>query len=438
MPFKVEFGNERLITPTGLGLAGMLLQKTQLKERVDVIKLKNTQRPKLQNSDIIVPYIGLLCQGKSNFECVNEMHDDADFFTYALGINRLPSDARLRQRMDQLGNRLESIIAQENVRLLNSVGTILTPCFEDYIPLDVDVSPFDNSNTKKEGVSWTYKKFDGYAPIFAYLGEEGYLIHSELRAGSTHCQNGTADFLKETIHLSKQLTNKRLLLRMDSGNDSKDNLAVCGAKETNCDFLIKRNLRKENNRTWQVIAEEDSSTVCTRPRKGKRVLTGSVYWRVDGCEEKVRVIYKVTERTSLANGQLLMIPEISVETYWTSLICSETTAIHLYHAHGTSEQFHSEIKTDMDLERFPSKYFATNQLVLQLAMIAYNILRIIGQTSLKVNPSKKVQRKRLKTVIKNFITIAARIVTHSRQRYIKLGRSNHWRYCFKQVYDSLL
>ena len=68
MPFKVEFGNERLITPTGLGIAGMLLQKTQLKERVDVIKLKDMQRPQLQNSDIIVPYIGLLCQGKSNFE----------------------------------------------------------------------------------------------------------------------------------------------------------------------------------------------------------------------------------------------------------------------------------------------------------------------------------------------------------------------------------
>jgi hypothetical protein len=49
------------------------------------------------------------------------------------------------------------------------------------VALDVDVSPFDNSNTKKEGVSWTYKKVDGYAPIFAYLGEEGYLVHCELR-----------------------------------------------------------------------------------------------------------------------------------------------------------------------------------------------------------------------------------------------------------------
>jgi hypothetical protein len=39
-----------------------------------------------------------------------------------------------------------------------------------FVPLDIDVSPFDNSKTKKEGVSRTYKGYDGFAPIFAYLG----------------------------------------------------------------------------------------------------------------------------------------------------------------------------------------------------------------------------------------------------------------------------
>ena len=50
-----------------------------------------------------------------------------------------------------------------------------------------------------------------------------------------------------------------------------------------------------------------------------------------------------------------------------------------YHAHGECEQFHSEIKTDMDLERLPSGKFATNALILELGMVAYNILRMIGQ-----------------------------------------------------------
>ena len=59
--------------------------------------------------------------------------------------------------------------------------------------------------------------------------------------------------------------------------------------------------------------------------------------------------------------------------------------IELYHQHGTSEQFHSEIKSDMDLERLPSGKFATNALVLSLGQVAYNILRLCGQTSLQQN-----------------------------------------------------
>ena len=42
-----------------------------------------------------------------------------------------------------------------------------------------------------------------------------------------------------------------------------------------------------------------------------------------------------------------------------------------------------EIKTDMDVERLPSGKFDSNKLVLELTVIAYNILRIIGQESLK-------------------------------------------------------
>nr|WP_230986832.1 hypothetical protein [Cohnella fermenti] len=49
----------------------------------------------------------------------------------------------------------------------------------------------DNSGTKKEGVSYTYKGMDGFAPMFAYLGQEGYGVNTELREGSQHCQNGT-------------------------------------------------------------------------------------------------------------------------------------------------------------------------------------------------------------------------------------------------------
>ena len=50
----------------------------------------------------------------------------------------------------------------------------------------MDVSPFDNSKTKKEYVSRTYKGMDGYAPNFGYIGTEGHMVNTELREGKQH------------------------------------------------------------------------------------------------------------------------------------------------------------------------------------------------------------------------------------------------------------
>lgn len=439
MKFEVRFGNERLITPTGLGIAGLLLKKTDLKRRLNEVKFKDNANPQIKNGDVAISYIGLLCQGKSDFDDVREMLEDKEFYTYALDTRNIPSSETLHQRMDMAAKKLRPIILEENINMLKATKVDLTPCYKNWIPLDIDVSPFDNSNTKKEGVSYTYKGFDGYSPIFAYLGEEGYEINMEFRAGSDHCQKNTDNFLKETLLLAKKLTTKPILVRMDSGNDSVDNLKVCHAEGTSSDYIIKRNIRKEKISSWQAIAEESKNSKLSQPRDGKKVYTGSVYWDIEKLDRKVRVVYQVIERTSRADGQIMLIPETEVQTFWTSLEINEEEIIALYKTHGTSEQFHSEIKTDMDLERLPSGNFATNALVLELAILAYNILRIIGQESLKkddVAIRHDVKRRRLKTVIQNLITIASHVVKHARQVYINLGQSNIWRFTFKRIYET--
>lgn len=97
----------------------------------------------------------------------------------------------------------------------------------------------------------------------------------------------------------------------------------------------------------------------------------------------IRTIYEIIERTIDKHGQFFLVPDIELGTYWTNLPLADQEIIDLYHAHGESEQYHREIKTDMDVERLPSGKFESNKLVLELTVIAYNILRIIGQESLK-------------------------------------------------------
>lgn len=136
------------------------------------------------------------------------------------------------------------------------------------------------------------------------------------------------------------------------------------------------------------------------------------------------MIVEIMERLTSADGQDLLIPEVEVSTWWTNLPESETVCIELFLSHATSEQFHSEFKTDMGLESLPSKKFAMNALILNLTTLSYNCLRRIGQEALNCKeylPVKvDVSRRRLRSVLQNFIYIACKRTRHSNSIFLKL------------------
>lgn len=435
----VEFTNERIIPASGLAVVGALLGKSDFAKKLNRMDVtKNRSQHQIKNGDIILTYIGMLCMGKPYFEAVHEMDDDKEFYKAALGITRsIPSEETLRQRMDDIGNSLRETILNENIDLLLANKIQPGTLSNGFVPVDIDVTPMDNSKSGKEGVSRTYKGYDGYAPMMAYIGTEGYAVNFELREGKQHCQKGTVEFLQETIRLCKRLTDKPLLIRLDSGNDSIDNVAVL--IEEGCFFIIKRNLRRESKDGWFDMAKQYCKNVTT-PREGKKVYIGSDWKTVSSKqfsrEFTLRAGYEITERTVDKTGQILLIPEVDVETWWTNLGETDQEVIDLYHAHGECEQFHSEIKTDMDLERLPSGKFDTNVLILELGIIAYNILRMIGQGTIggrTPRQKRDVKRRRIRTVISNLIMMASHVTAHARQLIMRLGKSNVWRYVFTDI-----
>lgn len=446
----IEFSDERLITPSGLVFVGQILGKSSFVKKINRAPISSEYLQKqIKNGDILLTYIGMLCQGKPQYEAVREMMDDPDYYKYALGISyAIPSAETLRQRFDMIGDSLRGDILQANVDLLREMKIEPSTLENGYVPVDIDVTPFDNSKTKKEGVSRTYKGFDGFAPIMAYIGTEGYLVNTELRIGKQHCQKETPDFLRETIALCRQLTDKPLLIRLDSGNDASENIGIFmeeSYRYNNVSFIIKRNPRKESKEEWLESVRECCTNI-QKPREGKTVYIGQTFRDVtytlpDKTKKTVgiRTIYEITERTIDKNGQFFLVPDIELGTYWTNLPLPDQEIIDLYHAHGESEQYHSEIKTDMDVERLPSGKFDSNKLVLELTVIAYNILRIIGQESLKKRDDpgrKKVRRRRIRTVISNLMQFAGHLTEHAGRLVLSIGKSNRWRFTFKRIYDS--
>jgi hypothetical protein len=346
--------------------------------------------------------------------------------------------------MDDIGDSLRADLIAANVEMFTAHEVEPSPLPGGEVPLDMDVTPIDNSKTKKEGVSRTYKGFDGYAPMVAYIGREGFMANIELREGKQHCQSHTPEFLKETLSVAHKMTDKPLLVRLDSGNDSADNYGIL--IEDGSWFIVKRNPRRESKEAW-LNELRDCCKDVRHPRDGKVVYVGSTWkpvsYKTENGEAKtidMRIVYEITERTVDKYGQILMIPEIELNMFWTNLGWSDDDVIASYHAHGECEQYHSELKTDMDVERLPSGKFATNALVLELAMIAFNLLRMIGQESLrhKQPDRRKVRRRRLRTVISNLMLCGSHVTQHARKLIMSLGMSNTWRHAFWGIWQRFV
>ena len=74
-----------------------------------------------------------------------ETYRQEELFRRALGLKRIPSEETLRQRMDQLGMTPIASLHEESARMIAGHPPALTAAHGDWIPLDIDVSPFDNS-----------------------------------------------------------------------------------------------------------------------------------------------------------------------------------------------------------------------------------------------------------------------------------------------------
>lgn len=68
MRFNIEESNEIITTHSGLTLAGLLLDKTSLGERLNRSQLPGIGSPDISHRDVAYSYLGLLCQGKSDFD----------------------------------------------------------------------------------------------------------------------------------------------------------------------------------------------------------------------------------------------------------------------------------------------------------------------------------------------------------------------------------
>lgn len=294
----------------------------------------------------------------------------------------------------------------------------------------------DQSGSKKEDVSRTYQGVDGYTPIAAYLGNEGWCIGLELRPGRWHSSLETDYFMERLFPRVERLVapEHAVLYRKDSGFDSAKLLFAVDDEKIrwtglgrSFNYVVKWNPRRQDKDQWVAKAEAIGAFVEKRPGKREALFSETIKRTFAKKTRDFRLVVRVIERTIDKYGRVLLLPEITLEGWWTSLAENEARVIERYQDHGTHEQFHSELKTYLDLERLPSGKFDTNDAILNMGMLTYNCLRLIGQLGLlgDLAPIRHpAKRRRLKTVLQEIIYRAAQVIHTAREWWLDLGKNS--------------
>jgi hypothetical protein len=441
MKTLLKMTDQDITSHAGLILISPFLKSKEFRREITAVSQHVKSTGVISTADILICWIAILALGKSDYDAIKEYQNDKHFKNMT-GVKHVPSPETLRQRIETmpyavaavLRNFSEMIIATGFERATqyskrdNKYQEAVTIGDQAYAVIDSDVSVLDNSDTKKEGVEWTYKKCDGYAPMFSYIGASGYMLNNELREGSMHSNaEGTIDYFKETIAIARHITELSLLVVLDSGNDDKKLLDVFETESVS--YVIKRNLRKESVQDWLELAKAHPTHQRTA-RDGSTVYYASAEREivVEERRHKIRIAVVARERLWDKDQQMLLVPEISTETYWTNLPGTDQDIENIYHMHGTMEQYHAELKSDLGVERLPSGKFHANMLHLLCSMIAFNLLRLVGLTLLQSGktPGKRGRRLRLRTVLQSVMYMAGTIIHHGGQVFLRIFSGHAW------------
>ena len=438
-----------LSSHAGLAFIGKYLKRVNINALIDP---KFPVRSGVANSEILKSYLALLCMGKSDFDAIESFRENA-FFKRALGLGTVPSSPTLRQRMDAHAASWFELAPQMNQLLLGSringkaIDFGALEC--GYTPVDLDTFAMDNGDTKKELVGRTYAGVHGYCPFAVYLGSLGYCLELALRPGVQHSASESEYNFERALPMAASLVSSALLVRADSGFCSLKLMqsitmqATAVAREIA--FIIKWNPRASPVEAIAAKRVTDTAALWVSERVGKRECLWQEELKLVGVGSEcnpARRVYRLSERTIDKHGHTLLLPEYVLEGWTTTLpakfSCAEIIA--LYCDHATHEQFHSEFKTDMDLERLPSGKFDTNYLVCQLAAVAMNLLRLIGQNTLNESDGPvrhKAKRRRIKTVMQELMFKAARMIHHAGRWVLGLGESDPAFAVFERHYAQL-
>ena len=388
----------------GLPLLTELAHRSKLIRDLDSISGIWERQGKYRTSDYVMSLALTLISGGESLEDTRLLREDGGLQGWLW--ENLPAPNSLGDFLRRHGHRTISRMGRVNAR---QVRRMLARQRRGHVTLDIDSSLVEAD--KKEAQK-TYKGFDGYNPLLAWLDEPNVFLSGVFRPGNSSPQSHLRSLVAQCRRLLPQ--GIKLRLRSDSAGYNAEVLRYCDKHgiefsiTADLDAAVMASIEAIPDEKWQLVIRGEESFLLAE--------TVHVMGHRSKHERLPAFRLIVTKKLS---GQLELFKNpIKHRAIIADLPETMSTLDVLDHHNdrGRMEKAIGELKEGFGLNRLPCGQLMANAAFLQVCLIAYNLVQTFKDVALP----KGWEKFEIKNLRFRLLCRAAKLVSHAGYMVTKL------------------
>ena len=413
--WKVEKTAEKMTSFPGLPLLTELAHRSKLIRDLDAVPGIWERQGKYRTSDYVMSLALTLIAGGESLEDTRLLREDGGLQGWLWKDLPAPNSLGdfLRRHDHRTISRLGRVAARQVRRLLAKQG-------RGRCTLDIDSSLVEAD--KKEAQK-TYKGFDGYNPLLAWLDEPNVFLSGVFRPGNSSPQSHLRSLAAQCRRLLPE--GMKLRLRSDSAAYNAEVLRHCD--KHGIEFSITADLDAAVMASIEAIPDEKWQLVVRGKESFLLAETVHVMGRRSKHERLPAFRLIVTRKLS---GQLELFKNPVKHRAIIASLPETMTALDVLDHHndrGRMEKAIGELKEGFGLDRLPCGQLFANAAYLQVCLIAYNL----AQTFKGVALPKGWRKFEIKNLRFRLLCRAAKLIRHAGCVVSRLQD-----YAFFEVFES--
>ncbi len=303
------------------------------------------------------------------------------------------------------------------------------------VTIDPDATLVDTYGPGKEGSTFTYKGETGLSPLIGVCGETGDVLAVRARGGNAHPGRALAGFIREcaaAIPAAVRETSN-LWVRIDSAGYQHEVFRACEALGAVFTITAKNTARM---RAAVRALATDPATVWVlalnaEAERGSEIAETMI--EIGTTKRDRRLLRLIVRRQPTTAGDQLSFDDIDGWRFHAIVtnIPAWLGPAAMVEAHhrlrgGIPEDTVRQLKEDFGFDHAPLENFFGNWLWWHACALAHNTARWLDVLALP----REFRRCRGKRRRLAFFNVAARVVTHARQLWLRLPRSHAWAAAF--------